>query len=335
MKLIILADASSGMGTGHIMRCMALAQAARSAGAAACMLSRSTVGWLRERLARESFPICVANQEPPAKDTEEACLHRLRECEPPGPGVWVILDGYHFTLECQEAIRTEGYKLAVVDDYAHLPAYSCDLLVNPSVCAENFSYHGDISRMLLGPRYALLREEFRAARKQALRTGCRNEARNALITLGGGDFSLTLKKLIGELNNLEALRGKRVRIIRGAMREEGIIAAFASTPIQPEILANVADMPQLLLDTDICVSAAGSTCFELCCLGVPFMALEIARNQREGLAFLTSQYGIPAASPEALEFLAHSKDARSALRLRELALVDGDGAQAVIKKMFQ
>lgn len=330
-----MADASPSMGTGHIMRCIALAQAARTVGADVHILSRCAVEWVRKRLYHESFSISLLDQPAPSEDTPHECLRRLREIAQPSADTCVVLDGYHFTCECQKAIREAGYRLLLIDDYAHLAAYSCEYLLNPSTCADDFTYRGDIKRKFLGPRYALLRQEFLDARTVALQQGCPDNINNILITLGGGNFIGALIGLIAELNNLISLRGKKIRIIKGAMKEGEILKAFTHVIERLEIISNVIDMPELLLDTDLCITAGGSTCFELCCLGVPFITVEIAKNQHDSLMCLTSKYGIPYATNAMLAYIVENHSARLQIRRKGLSLVDGMGALRIINSIFK
>lgn len=287
ISLLIRADAAPRMGTGHVMRCLALAQAARRAGLEVHMICRLGVAWVQERLALEGVPVHRVGGEPPAQEYPEDVLAQLRMDSlpvpsPEGEGIWVVVDGYHFTLECQQAIRAAGYKLLVIDDYAHLPEYSCDILLNQNIGAETLEYHGDIGKKLLGLEYVLLRQEFLDAREKAAQRVFPPTPQKILITLGGGDFIEYLERIAAKMNEPE-LAGRTVRVIQGAMDAGRIRAAFAASPAKLEILPRVDDMPALLLDTDLCITAGGSTCWELLCLGVPFLTVEVAENQHNGL----------------------------------------------------
>lgn len=278
MRIILRADATPSMGTGHIMRCLALAQAAQDQGFEIQLVGRVHVPWVRERLCAECIPLleladAVAHEENPAD-----LLHQLAQTGFAPSDTWVVLDGYHFTLACQHAVRNAGFHLLVIDDYAHLPEYSCDILLNQNLGAEALSYTGDIGQKLLGPRYALLRREFREARERLPHTKRNIPPKNILVTLGGGDFIEYLENIAQHMN-IPALEGRTVRVIQGAMNAERIRQAFVNCPARLEILPRVTDMPTLLLETDLCITAGGSTCWELCCLDVPFLAAKIADNQ--------------------------------------------------------
>jgi hypothetical protein len=114
-------------------------------------VGRVHVPWVRERLCAECIPLleladAVAHEENPAE-----LLHQLTQTGFAPSDTWVVLDGYHFTLACQHAVRDAGYHLLVIDDYAHLPEYSCDILLNQNLGAETLSYMGDIGRDFWAP----------------------------------------------------------------------------------------------------------------------------------------------------------------------------------------
>ncbi len=276
-NLLIRADASPTMGTGHVMRCLALAQWAKKLKIPCSLMGRIQVPWVEDRLAKEGidfFPILGKIS------MEESPEDLLQSLEAAPQNSWIVFDGYHFTLDCQKAVRAAGHKLLVIDDYAHLPEYSCDILLNQNIGAKGLTYNGDIGQKCLGLEFVLLRQEFIEARKQAEKRLFPKTPQNILLSLGGGDFSKHLQK-IAPFFNFPEMQGLNLRIIAGAMNEGDIEQILKDCSANVKILHNVHDMPSLLLTTDLCISAGGSTCWELCCLGVPFLTVEVAENQRE------------------------------------------------------
>lgn len=319
-NLLIRADADPHMGTGHIMRCLALAQWARRAGVAATLMGRIAVPWVAERLKKDGLPFIPLDGAVPAVEKPEKLLGQIQTV----PGAdWVVLDGYHFDTQCQKVVRHAGYKLLLIDDYAHLPEYSCDILLNQNLGAERLCYAGDVGTFLLGPRYALLRPEFAEARERALARVLPPEPHTLLLTLGGGNCIKHLRR-IAPCFMMSELAGRTLRIVRGSMDTAEIQAALHGCPADIEVLHQVDDMPSLFLDTDLCITAGGSTCWELCCLGVPFLAVEIAENQRDLIAELFKILGVPPLSASTL--LAALKKKLSLLRKRLTAACPGEGA---------
>ncbi len=275
--LIIRSDASPTMGTGHVMRCLALAQWAMKLSIPCTIMGRFQVPWVRTKLEGENIDYIALSGKIPKEENPKELLQNLSSAP---KGSWLVLDGYHFTLKCQEAVRKSGYKLLIIDDYAHLPKYSCDILLNQNIGAKDLVYNGDIGQKCLGLEYVLLRQEFIEARTQAEKRVYPETPQNILLTLGGGDFSIHLNK-IAHLFAIPEMRGLNLRIIAGAMNEDNIKQILKDCLANIEILHSVHDMPALFLSTDLCISAGGSTCWELCCLGVPFLTVEVAENQHE------------------------------------------------------
>ena len=318
------------MGTGHVMRCLALAQAAHDMDIPVHIVGRMTVGWVQARLKAEGILFFELADPVPERETPEDLMAQLDVNK---KADWIVLDGYHFGLECQQAVRAAGYKLLVVDDYAHLPEYSCDILLNQNIGAEELVYKGDIGQKLPGPEYVLLRPEFLAARKHAEERQFPVKTQNILLTLGGGDFSEYLALLAPNFS-IPQLTGCTLRVIAGAMPPEHIRALLRDCPAKLEILDQVDDMPALLLTTDICVTAGGSTCWELCCLGVPFLTVEVAENQHAIVHGLQARGIAPAFAPDAFATLMRDSAARKMRACAGLALVDGRGAGRVVNAML-
>src|SRR5207245_1177027 len=99
---------------------------------------------------------------------------------------WLVLDGYHFDPAYQEGARASGLRLLVIDDVVHQARYSADILLNQNLDAEHLRYRaGANTELLLGPRYALLRQEFLGW--QRWDRSISPVARRVLVTVGGGD----------------------------------------------------------------------------------------------------------------------------------------------------
>jgi UDP-2,4-diacetamido-2,4,6-trideoxy-beta-L-altropyranose hydrolase len=328
--ILIRADASPQTGTGHVMRCLALMLAAVRQTTPARMIVRKGVPWVAECLMLEDIPHILLPDAMPTRENPQSLLQQLCGADPENN--WVVLDGYHFGLDCQQAVRGTGYKLLVIDDYAHLPEYSCDILLNQNIGAEYLVYKGDIAQKLLGLEYALLRPEFFAARSRAEERQFPAKTQNILLTLGGGDFSEYLARIALDFS-IPQLAGCTLRVIAGAVPPESIRIMLRNCPATVEILDRVDDMPALLLDADICVTAGGSTCWELCCLGVPFLTMKVAKNQHIVVHGLQSSGIAPLFAPEVFTTLIRDSAVRRKQSYAGLALVDGLGAGRVIRMM--
>src|ERR1700680_624425 len=134
--LILRSDASTAMGTGHIMRCFALAQAWQDAGGRPVFAIAESTPAIREGLVGDKMevaPLVSAGGEDDAQKVAELALRHAAEC--------VVVDGYQFGADYQRQLKAAGLKLLFVDDNGHTGHYSADLVLNQNAHA-NASFYG-------------------------------------------------------------------------------------------------------------------------------------------------------------------------------------------------
>ncbi len=323
--IVFLADATPSSGSGHVMRCLALAQAAKAQGFFIQFLSRIHIDWVYKRLEQEQIffhcpPGPVLQRVNPGQ-----LLSSVQDLQKTS---WVVLDGYHFDTDCQKAIVDAGYHLLVIDDYNHLPEYHCHILLNQNIGAEDFTYQGQIDRKLFGPKFALIRREFFTAKEKREKKPMPDSVQHILFTLGGGDFSQMLPELAPQFA-VPGMASCTLCIVAGGMPLNKIGEAFSDCPAQIKILDRVHNMQELMSWADVCVTAGGSTCWELCCMGVPFLTVEVAENQRKIINYLEQNHLAKRLSRKNLAALLAEPPVVS----KEPLLVDGLGAARVIRQM--
>jgi UDP-2,4-diacetamido-2,4,6-trideoxy-beta-L-altropyranose hydrolase len=256
---------------------------------------------------------------------------------------WVVVDGYDFDAAYHRRMRQAGHALLVVDDYAHLPEYDADIVLNQNICANGFTYRlPPYTRRLFGLSYVMLRREFRRAR-EALGP-FREEARRVLVTLGGGDDH-DVTGLV--LDALALVTGSRlvVDIVVGVAYDHRVMLErrLAESPHEARLHINTAEMPRLMQQADIAVSGAGSTCWELAALGVPMCLVTLAENQRAiaehlgalGAAVALGWYHELSAARVAatVSGLLHNPELRQRLREVCLPLIDGRGCERIVSEL--
>lgn len=339
--LLIRADAGSRMGTGHVMRCLALGQAWQERGGEVLFAGAGIHGALAEKVAKRGFTLArIQHPWPDSADMEEMAPLLMQHEE----GGWLVLDGYHFGPEYQRALKKGGRKLLVLDDYAHLDTYEADLLVNQNISSAELSYHLPAAgQTLCGPRYALLRREFRQCGE--LR-GESDDPRplHILITLGGADADNVTGTVLAACKGLpdEAIE---VQVVLGPANPHGrkIEEVLAGASFPCRLLRSVDNMAPLMAWADLAVTAGGSTCWELCFLGVPMLVIVVAENQ------LRVAEGLAAAGPAVhcgwaheleevrlcrdLHGLVTDRARRAAMSAAGKKLVDGLGALRVVERM--
>ena len=344
MHLYIRADANGKIGTGHIMRCIALAQAWQDQGGEVTFISRCEIEALRQRIIDEGFDFISIGQSHPDPSDLGHTLEILEQLKTQNSKLktWVVLDGYHFTTEYQQAIHAAGVCLLVIDDMNHLPYYHADILLNQNINAPDLNYHCDEdTTLLLGTRYVLLRREFLKYRD--FERQIPDQAKNILVTLGGADPDNVTLKVIEALKLLNE-PDITVRIIIGPAnpQQESLRNALAAVQFEAELLINPPNMPELMAWADMAVSAGGSTCWELAFMGLPSCLIIIAENQIQVAQYLQEQ-GVARCfgwfSTEMLSSgigsLVQDKVSRLQMLHRMTDLLDFHGAHSVIEEMLR
>lgn len=338
--LLIRADANSAIGTGHIMRCLALAQAWQAAAGKVVFLSACESGPLRRRLVDEGMEVVALGDPGDWRIVTQALAIY--------PDAWVAFDGYYFGTADQQRMKDAGHRLLVVDDLAHLDYYAADLVVNQNLGAQGLTYHHRPStRLLLGTDYVLLRREFLA--HQGVRRDVPERAQRILVTLGGADPDNATLTIVRALQRLDA-HDLEVVVTLGASYPhfDALQAAIGSQPStfhSPSFtfVRNAPNMPHFMAWADMALSAGGTTAWELAYMGVPSLAVVLASNQQrsvdrlsalgvvENLGGHTDLSGDRIAV--AVQQLRDDTNRRKWMSAAGQALIDGRGVQRVIAAM--
>ena len=282
-NLIIRTDVSVQIGTGHVMRCIALAQAWQDRGGDVTFLSHCDSEVLRQRIIDEGFDFIPIEKQHPHPDDLSSTLKGLSAIshQPSAASPWLVLDGYHFTPDYQKAIRKNGYRLLVIDDMAHLDHYYADILLNQNIHALSLYYSCDRDTVkLLGCEYVLLRREF--LKYKNWKREIPDKAKKILVTMGGSDPENVTLKVIEALNMLNT-PDIEVKIVVGASNPYKELLKNATLLASCPILCveNASNMPELMAWSDMAVTAAGSTCWELAFMGVTSITVVISENQQD------------------------------------------------------
>lgn len=343
--LLIRADADGVIGTGHIMRCLALSHAWQEKGGQAVFVTTCQSQLLLEKIRAAGMEVVRFGARHPAAEDLAITLDTAKKHE----ARWLVVDGYHFDSDYQRsllALESRGCRLQVVDDYGHWPEYNAHLVLNQNLIfpqpeiLEKYRLV-DQGGVLSGPGYALLRKCFKeAAGGERVHPDL---ARNVLVTLGGADPDNQSGKILAALEQLAM--PLTVKVIVGAANpwRENLSDMAAASRHRVEILQDVPDIETHMLWADLAISAGGSTCWELCCLGTPNLILTIAENQwiianglsRHGASLSLGWHENAAAEQisRQVETLIGDPGLRRRMSARGKELVGGDGAARVVGVM--
>ena len=334
MKIFIRADSSSRIGGGHIMRCLTLAERLRRDGCDVTFVSREHPGNVLSAVEGRGFRLlrlpCPADDGIGdnsgarhegwlgvgwSTDAEET----IGALEADGRADWVVVDHYSLDWRWESEVRPCAGHMMVIDDLADR-RHDCDLLLDqnlydcPGTKYDSLVPAGCVK--LIGPRYALMRDEFVKARRRITRPG--REARRILVSFGGTDLTGETIKCIEAIRML-GRPGLTVDVVTG--------------------LCQADNMAELMLKADIAIGAAGTTTWERCCLGLPSIVVAVAADQAESAKALGERNIIvnlgwhedvtPEKVRAAVAWLL--SDPRKRMELAECGIktVDGSGADRV------
>jgi len=345
LRVVFRVDASSSIGMGHLMRCIALGEAWESLGGKVTFITRDELASALDRLRNRPWDIhLVPAQAAPTADISMTveCLERYSR-----QSTSVVCDGYHFDRDMHHAIRGSGFPLLVIDDYGHLPFYEADFLLNQNSSAEEVVYRCPAETVpLLGTEYVLMSPEFTRIARQCNGAESGPPSRHRiLVSLGGADVECLSERLTEAIVGGHDEDMKVTVVFGGGATDVAERAERLSRLPNVTVLANVRDMSTLFRSVDIAVIGCGSTVWECMLFGVPVVGIAYAENQEALLRDLCSRgiiSGIQWESTtgvdrvcELVEELAADSSLRQVRAEKGLSLVDGFGAWRVCGRMLR
>lgn len=334
--LIVRVDASVQIGTGHLMRCLALAQAWKDVGGQVIFITACQSEELLQRLREEGFDIHLLGRPYPDPSDWDLTKDILASY----PNTWVVLDGYHLDGNYQQKAKKAGHRLLVIDDMAHLKHYYADIVLNQNLHAEQLHYSCEpYTRLLLGTHYVLLRREFLAWKEW--KREIPEVARRVLVTLGGSDPENHTLKVIQILQKVDVPDLEAIVVVGASNPHADVLEAeVKETHIPVRLMRDAKNMPELMAQADVAISGGGATVWELLFLRMPTLVLILADNQRyiaEQIENRGAGESLGLAGKVSTKSLAKSitqflKDCKSRAKMSENArqIVDGQGAQRAV-----
>lgn len=302
MQVVFRTDASLDIGTGHVMRCLTLAQALREQGEVCRFVTREHPGHLAALIQQRGFEVHLLDRpdapvppEGPAAVAHAAWLgtdaatdaQQTRAFLGDTVADWLVVDHYALDAQWERRLRPNARRLMVIDDLADRP-HDADLLLDQNLGRQAADYAGLLPaacHLAIGPRHALLRPEFGALRARSLqRRSAEADLRHVLISLGGVDKNNLSAAVLATLDELGLPTGCRVTVVLGAQSPglDTVRELAQRSRLQVEVVVNTARMADLMADADLAIGGAGTTAWERCCLGLPTLTLVMADNQLPG-----------------------------------------------------
>ena len=296
MRIIFRTDASLQIGTGHVMRCLTLADALREKGAEVNFISREHIGNLCELIKERGFK--VMNLPPPAIDflPDDKLKHAkwlgaswqvdakqtLEAIRAIGSNPdWLIIDHYGIDERWENLCRPQVKKILAVDDLADRK-HNCDLLLDQNLVADKDTrYVGIVPKycgLMLGPEYALLQPIY-AELHDRVPPRC-GKIQRILVYFGGADIdNLTGIAIAAFLQLNRTDIHLDVVLGRVSPHVESIQEQIKSVS-NIHIYKNIPNLASLMVQVDLAIGASGATSWERLCLGLPSLVVALAENQK-------------------------------------------------------
>lgn len=287
--IVIRADAGGQLGTGHVMRMIALAQAWQDGGGKVIFACATCPPAVLERLEKEGFVVLAKDLKAGSADD----LAWTQQLAGTSDAQWVVLDGYHFLETFQKALCDHCIRVMAVDDCGHCGNWAAHAVLNGNLHAEPPPQMDAASAVytvfLSGPRFALLRREFQA--NPNLPAPDPEKRLRILITFGGVDPPGAALRIVRALAPIASCRSLHVRVLTGAAnpRAAEFAKLAARHPQWLEAKSAVDDMPGEYAWADRIISAGGSSCLEWLRYRKPGWVVSIAGNQQPIIAALEKQ----------------------------------------------
>lgn len=284
MRIYVRTDSSTTVGGGHLMRCLALADRLRAAGAEVTFLCRDLPGQMSHLAVEQGFDAVMLPGDSMECDRQTdaewtlAALDGRKSCD------WLIVDHYGLDAAWERLLRPRVGRIMVIDDLADRP-HDCDLLLDQNLTDRPSNRYDRLTpphcRKLLGLIHVLLRREFYDLRRKMMpRDGA---VRRIMISFGGGDPTGETEKALAAVRLAGGDEIAVDVVIGGANRRRVEIETQARSSPHARVYNQTADMARLMAEADLALGGGGVSTWERCMLGLPAMVVVQAENQRESV----------------------------------------------------
>lgn len=299
VNFVFRVDASLQIGMGHVMRCLTLAEELKRSGHQCIFVSRAHEGNPGQLIKRKGFEVMLLRasnatetkpQHVSARDYQswlgvdweqdaEEVLQILNRIQPE----WLVIDHYALDARWERLMASAVARIMVIDDLANRE-HQCDLLLDQNLGRDKSDYDPWVPKAcvrLIGPAYALLREEFVRLRGRSLARRSAPELKRILVSMGGVDRDNITGIVLSALDRSNLPSHVELDIVLGSSAPHVQLVRTQATSLRfpATLMVGAADMAKRMCKADLSVGAPGSTSWERCCLGLPTLMVVLAENQ--------------------------------------------------------
>lgn len=305
MNVVFRVDAALHIGSGHVMRCLTLADELTLQGAKCLFICREFTGNLCSFIQDKGYDVLtlsvddinlvkIDNQRVPHEhwlgvDYSTDALQTISILNNLNIAIdWLIVDHYAIDIRWESLLRPYVKKIMLIDDLADRQ-HDGDLLLDQTYGRKESDYRQLLTnscQYLLGAKYALLRREFLAYRKSALNYYdhdlLQDSVNRIFISMGGVDHDNCTGFIIDRINELAISKNDELHIVMGknAIWLNEIKQQLSKLKCRHFLHYNVKNIAQIMSNCNLAIGAGGTTTWERCCLGIPSIVITTADNQK-------------------------------------------------------
>lgn len=274
MKALVYANGSSSIGLGHIMRTLAICKELYNRQVIIDYVVDKSDENAINLIKSNGFDVIIVDN----------LIKYISSCNIIKYDI-ALIDSYDISEHAIESFYEISKRVIYIDDLAVFNNYDMDILINTSIEALRLNYKGR-AKKLLGPQYAILREEFRNVEFKTPR----QNVEKVLITFGGADTNNVTKLVLDQL--LDTYKDIEYNVVLGSSYryKDFMINNYNIQKVKFHI--NVSNMKDIMTPSDLAISAGGNTLYELCACGIPTIAVIIAENQKQFVRGIHKKTGI-------------------------------------------
>ena len=294
MRVLFRVDASPSMGIGHLMRCLALAQALEAAGQQIIFaMLASSLPFLAQQKRKVGQAIELPGEQQDAMSLIELCKQEHIDC--------LVLDGYQFDQDYRQVLGEADCPLVCFDDNNQSGPLYADVVLNGADHATHLGYEvtAPFAKYCLGQPYRILRQEFISPDTQARRRDWQTRQYLSIV-MGGSDPRNVTRQILTLLpshlrdldrGNSHAHVGLIINVLTGAAYpwKRELQALISSSELTINWLDNCQNVAEVFLNSQLVVSAAGGTQFELQACATPAILAVVADNQQNATRMAQQQ----------------------------------------------
>lgn len=359
LRFAFRADASIQIGTGHIMRCLTLADELRRQGHACIFICRDHEGHLEKLILDKGYEIHLL----PNMDVESSALNWNDHAKWLGVSWekdaeqtlsvindklldWLVVDHYALDSRWEKAIAPATRKIMVIDDLADR-SHCCAILLDQTYGKSKNEYRKLVDeecKVLCGSKYALLRPEFAKLRATSIQRRRSPRLKNILVNMGGVDKDNYTAAVIKLLSKCDLPKACEITAVMGSNAPwyDDVVNLSRASRHKIIVEAGVSNMAELMVQSDFAIGALGSTVWERCCLGLPSAMFILADNQKVASdIFRTTGAALIINDSKdekyLVDFLSASETVSERLKemtRKSLEITDGDGAERVCSELI-